>query len=178
LPEDPYLQQAQCAIRLVSAFLDELRGRGRYDDATVIVHADTGLGIGKVGKSPPAGRRSTLGVADRALRDGVQALLMIKRPHRAAPLQVSAAPTQLVDLFPTVLDVLGLTPDYPVDGRSVYTLAPGAPRDVRFGLDPARKYGHDFVEVRIDDPTDLDRSGLTVVGPASDPRTWPAGARP
>jgi hypothetical protein len=178
LPEDPYLQQAQCAIRLVSAFLDELRGRGRYDDATVIVHADTGLGIGKVGKGPPAGGRSTLGVADRALRDGVQALLMIKRPHRAAPLQVSAAPTQLVDLFPTVLDVLGLAADYPVDGRSVYTLPPGTPRDVRFGLDPARKYGHDFVEVRIDDPTDLDRSGLTVVGPASDPRTWPAGARP
>jgi hypothetical protein len=176
--EDPYLQQAQCTIRLVADFLADLRARGRYDQATVIVHADTGLGIGKVGKGPPPPGKSTLGVPDRALRSGIQALLMIKRPQTEGPLQISEVPTQLVDLFPTVLDILDLEPGYPVDGRSIYTLAPGAPRDVRFGLDPSRKYGHEFVEVRIEDPTNLARSPLTVVGPATDPRTWPDGAGP
>jgi hypothetical protein len=176
--EDPYLQQAQCTIRLVAAFLDELRARGRYDDATVIVHADTGLGIGKVGKRPPPLGRSTLGVPNGALLDGIEALLMIKPPHAKEPLRISEAPTQLVDLFPTVLDILDLEADYPVDGRSVYALAAGEPRDVRFGLDPSRKYGHDFLEVRVDDPTDLARSPLTVVGPASEPQTWPDGAAP
>jgi hypothetical protein len=176
--EDPYLQQAQCTIRLVADFLADLRARGRYDQATVIVHADTGLGIGKVGKGPPPPGKSTLGVPDRALRSGIQALLMIKRPQAEGPLQISEVPTQLVDLFPTVLDILDLEPGYPVDGRSIYTLAPGAPREVRFGLDPSRKYGHEFVEVRIEDPTNLARSPLTVVGPATDPRTWPDGAGP
>ena len=170
LPENPYLQQAQCTIRLVAAFLQDLRQRGRYDQATVIVHADTGLGIGRVGKAaPPPGKKSTLGVPNGALLNGVEALLMIKRPHAEAPLQISETPTQLVDLFPTVLDILDLEPDYPVDGRSIYVLEPGVPRDIRFGLDPSRKYGHDFLEVRIEDPTDLARSRLTVIGPASDP---------
>ena len=147
--------------------------------ATVIVHADTGLGIGRVGKAaPPPGRKSTLGVPNGALLKGVGALLMIKRPHAEAPLRISEAPTQLVDLFPTVLDILDLAPDYPVDGRSIYRLEPGEPRDIRFGLDPSRKYGHNFLEVRIEDPTDLARSRLTVIGPATDPATWPAGSTP
>jgi hypothetical protein len=176
LPEDPYLQQARCTLRLVVGFLQELRERGRYDDATVIIHADTGLGLGKVGKSPPPPGRSTLGVPDGALLDGIEALLMIKRPHARAALQISEARTQLVDLFPTVLDILDLEPGYAVDGRSVYELPPDAPRDVRFGLDPSKKYGHNFIEVRVEDPTDLERSRLTVVGPASDPRVWPEGA--
>lgn len=178
LREDPYLQQAQCAVRLVAGFLKHLQDRGRYDAATVIIHADTGLGIGPVGKTPPPLGKSTLGIANSALLHGVEALLMIKGPHAQAPLQISDAPTQLVDLFPTVLDILDLGPDYPVDGRSVYALEPGEPRDIRFGIDPARKYGHDFLEVRIEDPTNLARSGLTVLGPASDQSTWPAGSEP
>ena len=177
LPEDPYLQQAQCTVRLVADFLQHLRDRGRYDAATVIVHADTGLGIGRVGKAPPPPGKNTLGVPNAALLSGVEALLMIKRPHAQAPLQISKVPTQLVDLFPTVLDILDLDAGYPIDGSSVYGLAPGAPRDIRFGLDPTRKYGHDFVEVRIEDPTNLARSKLTVLGPASDPSTWRSGSK-
>ena len=152
--EDPYLQQAQCTIRLVADFLAHLRARGRYDAATVIVHADTGLGIGKVGKGPPPPGKSTLGVADRALLQRHPGAADDQAAAGRGPLQIlGQCRTQLVDLFPTVLDILDLEPGYPVDGRSVYTLAPGAPRDVRFGLDPTRKYGHEFVEVRIDDPS-------------------------
>ena len=169
LPEDPYLQQAQCTIRLVAAFLRRLRDLGRYDAATVIVHADTGLGIGRVGDGPPRPGKSTLGVANADLLNGIEALLMIKRPYATAPLRISEAPTQLVDLFPTLLDVLDLEPAYPTDGRSVYALEPGAARDLRFRIDPSGKYGHDFVEVRVEDPTDLGRSELTVIGRATDP---------
>ena len=33
-------------LRLVAAFFDELRRLGRYDSATIVLHADTGHGIG------------------------------------------------------------------------------------------------------------------------------------
>ena len=45
---------------------------------------------------------------------------MIKRPHAEGPLEILDTPTQLVDLFPTVLDVLDLQPPDEFDGRSVY----------------------------------------------------------
>lgn len=51
-------------------------------------------------------------------------------------------------------------------------MAPGEKREARFAFDPNRKYGHDFVEVRIEDQTDLHNSKLSVLGPATDPASW------
>ena len=82
----------------------------------------------------------------------VDALLMIKRPGAEGQLRVLDTPTQLVDLFPTVMDVLGLEPGYRPDGKSVYAIRPDEPREALFAFDPDRKYGHGFVEVRVDDP--------------------------
>jgi hypothetical protein len=166
---DTYLEQAQCAVRLVAGFLAHLKRIGRYDPATIVVHADTGL-IGRIGKGPPRSEPSTLGVANLDLLKGVDALLMIKRPHATGQLRVLDTRTQLVDLFPTVMDVLGLEPTYQPDGKSVYAIRPDEPREARFAFDPTKKYGHKFVEVRIDDQTDRRRSPLTVIGPAVDGR--------
>ncbi|MGH6921266.1 MAG: hypothetical protein ACREJ0_26610, partial [Geminicoccaceae bacterium] len=54
-----YLEQAQCAVTLVAEFLKELKRLGRYEEATIVVHADTGHGIGGIdGKTRPAGTRT------------------------------------------------------------------------------------------------------------------------
>ena len=164
-----YLEQAQCAVRLVAEFLAHLKRVGRYDPATIVVHADTGL-IGRIGKGPPRSEPSTLGVANLDLLRGVDALLMIKRPHAGGQLRVLDTRTQLVDLFPTVMDVLGLEPSYRPDGKSVYAIRPDEPRDALFAFDPTKKYGHAFVKVRIDDQTDRRGSPLTILGPAVDGR--------
>jgi hypothetical protein len=65
----------------------------------------------------------------------------IERPHASGPLRISTAPTQLVDLYPTVLEILGLESPYRPDGRSAYGMAPGVGRDASFGFDPADKQG-------------------------------------
>ena len=126
--------------------------------------------IGKIGKGPPRSEPSTLGVANLDLLKGVDALLMIKRPQAAGQLRILDTRTQLVDIFPTVMDVLGLEPSYQPDGKSVYAIRPDEPRDALFAFDPTKKYGHAFMEVRVDDQTNRRRSPLTVIGPAVDGR--------
>jgi hypothetical protein len=68
------------------------------------------------------------------------------------------------------MKILGLEPSYRPDGKSVYAIRPDEPREALFAFDPTKKYGHAFVEVRIDDQTNRRRSPLTVIGPAVDRR--------
>lgn len=169
-----YRDQAICSVRLIRDFLDSLKALGRYDDATIIIHADTGAEEGFF--DDPADYRSpatTLGRADNQLLSGVNALLMIKRPGGRGPLRELDRVTQLVDLFPSLADILDLegAVDAPVHGRSIYA-AKDEPRDVRFGFDPDELFGSNFMEVRIETPEDLRRSKLTVVGPALKPANW------
>lgn len=169
-----YLDQAVCSVELIEDFLNHLRTLDRYDDATVIIHADTGAEEGFL--ADPADYRSpgtTLGRPNDRLLSGVNALLMIKRPHERGPLRESDQVTQLVDLFPSLADILDLEEaiDVPVHGRSIYA-ANGEGRDVRFGFDPEELFGDNFIEVRIETPEDLPRSPLTVVGPALEPANW------
>lgn len=171
---DGYLDQAVCSVRLIEDFLNRLQALGRYDDATIILHADTGAEEGFM--ADPVDYRSpgtTLGRADNHLLSGVNALLMIKRPNDLEPLRVSEQVTQLVDLFPTLVDILDLegAVDAPVHGRSIYNHQKDQ-REVRFGFDPDELFGDNFIEVRIDKPEDLQRSSLTVVGPAIVPANW------
>ncbi len=91
---------------------------------------------------------------------------MIKRPRAKGPLAIKQTPTQLVDLFPTILDILDLEAAHGLVGKSVYSIAEGERREARFGFDPTEKHGHDLVEVRIEDQMDLPNSQLTVLGPA------------
>jgi hypothetical protein len=169
---EAYLAQAGCALHLVARFLDQLRALGRYDAATIVIHGDTGSQVGFFDDSVRDDGALTLGWSSYELRSQVSALLAIKPPGASGPLRVHGTPTELVDLFPTLIDLLDLPPpDYPVRGRSVYA-GGGAPREARFGFDPAKRHGSQIVEVRVDDPTRPARSPLTVIGPATDPATW------
>ena len=99
---------------------------------------------------------------------------MIKRPHAAGPLRILDTPTQLVDLYPTLLEILDLEPpDYALHGRSVRA-GRDAPREARFGFDPNKHLGPNVIEFRIEDQSDLRNSDLTVIGPATDPDLWRA----
>jgi hypothetical protein len=172
-PTAGYLVQAECALGLLASFLQELRRLGRYQTATIVIHGDTGDWI-RLGKNTDR-RGKILDYPQASLLSYVQALLMIKRPHAEGPFRILDTPTQLVDLFPTVLDILDLPPPYEFDGRSVYSIREDEPREAHVGFDPDDlTNGRDFVEVRIEDPSELLRSKLTVLGPATDPATWRA----
>ena len=163
-----YLQQVECALRKVTGLLRVLKRLNRYDSATIVLHGDHGSWQ----RFRTRGDRSILGRPRAVLLERAQALLMVKRPRARHRLDVVKRPTQLVDVYPTVFDVLGLEMQpVEVHGRSVY--APDAsPREARFALDPNESTGPNLIEVRIDDPSDLAISDLTVVGPAIDATLW------
>jgi Sulfatase len=164
-----YLEQAECAVTLVADFLEALKRLGRYEPSTVVVHADHGQ---RIRFADRARESRTLDTPDAILLSSINALLMIKRPRAKGPLAIKQTPTQLVDLFPTILDILDLKAARGLVGKSVYSIAEGERREARFGFDPREKHGHDLVEVRIEDQMDLPNSQLTVLGPATDPATW------
>jgi hypothetical protein len=164
-----YLGQAECAVTLAAEFLESLKRLGRYDSSMVVVHADHGQ---RIRFADGARDSRTLDTPDATLLSSVNALLMIKRPHAKGPLEIKGTPTQLVDLFPTILDILDLEAPHDPSGKSVYSIRDDEHREARFGFDPAKKHGHNLVEVRIEDQKDLPNSKLTVLGPATDPATW------
>lgn len=171
-----YLDQSVCSVRLLEGLLTQLRTLDRYDRATIVIHADTGAKEGFFADPPGYQTVSTtLGRPDNELLSGINALLMIKRPHQSAPLRESDLPTQLVDLFPTLLDILDLEDivDDPIHSQSIYE-AKNERRQVRFGYDPhpSKPRGANVIEVRIENPDDLRNSPLTVVGPALEPANW------
>ena len=100
-----YLGQAECALTLAAEFLDQLKRLGRYDSAVIVVHGDHGQ---RIRFADGARNSTTLGTPDATLLSSVNALLMVKRPRAKGPLAIKATPTQLVDLFPTILDVLNV----------------------------------------------------------------------
>ena len=169
-----YLVHAECAVRLAVSFLHRLKQLGRYDAATIVLHSDTGHWTAFEPEQPsdePA--PTTFDQLNRRLLSEVNALLMFKRPHATGPLRILETPTQLVDLYPTLLDILEMDPpDYPLHGHSAYGPDADEPREARFALDPNKHIGPNLMEVRIEDQRDLRNSNLTVIGPANDPDLW------
>jgi hypothetical protein len=169
-----YLDQSTCSVILILDFLEDLKKFGRYDDATILIHADTGAEEGFLADPPDYRSPSrTLGIADNVFLSGANALLMIKKPGSNGELREIEHATQLVDLYPSLLDILDLeTPDnVTIHGRSIYAVEHDE-RDVRISLDPEERWGDNYLDVRIENPLDLARSALTVVGPTVEPAHW------
>ncbi len=102
---------------VVGRFLDDLKERGLYDDALIVVSADHG---------------ETMGDRDYLFGHGVldeiclRVPLMIKLPSSAGGGRRVDQTVQLVDLYSTILDLAGLAHDRPhVHGRSLVPLLRG-----------------------------------------------------
>lgn len=104
-----HLLQLQLVDRLLGELLDKLQAIGIYDDAVVVLMADHGASF-----MP----NTSLRVIQRETFGEIAAIpLFIKRPGEPGG-QVSDRPMESVDIFPTVLDTLGLEPPPDIDGRS------------------------------------------------------------
>lgn len=107
-----HLLQAGAADRLLGHVLEQLHRAGLYRDGLVIVTADHGVAF-----TPGTHRRV---VNSRTLPAIAAVPLFIKYPHRREGV-IDPGPAGLLDVAPTVLDVLGLpVPDH-MDGRSLHT---------------------------------------------------------
>jgi hypothetical protein len=135
-----YYQQVHCAFLRVIEFVDELKRLNRYDDATIIIHADTGHGFrgflskrsgliqGSVKnerkKRKPAFLKNRNGWTDNQIAARSLAFLMIKPARARGSLTYSDVKSQLIDLRPTVQSLIGDVhsgPSAQLEGVSVFS---------------------------------------------------------
>ncbi len=91
--------------------LDGLDALGRLDSMAIVFTSDHGEGFGE----------HSLGHGNSLFEEEVRIPLMLRVPGWEAARR--APPVSLVDLAPTVLDLVGLEPDGPFQGRSLRVLA-------------------------------------------------------
>ena len=123
-----YVDQARCALMVVQALLDRLRTLDLYDRSAIVVTSDHGLGVFPPRDTPPGREGVPSGKSLLRMRLEATPLLLIKPFGAQGPLQLSYAPTSIVDLPATLLDLAGL-PNTPGSGKSALALDPTMPRE-------------------------------------------------
>ncbi len=114
----PYDGEIATADAIVGKFLAFLKARGLYDGAVVILMSDHGEGLGDHGEE----EHGLL-----LYRESLHVPLLVKLPGRRRAGESIARPVGLVDVFPTVLELVGL--DVPRGIAGAPLLAPASPRD-------------------------------------------------
>jgi arylsulfatase len=101
----------------LGAFLDSLKARGIYDEALIVVLADHGETMGAA-EAP-----FSHGVLDEI---GIHVPLIVKLPGNAQRGRRVPQTVQLVDVYPTLLDLIGAHPERKLlNGRSLVPLLEG-----------------------------------------------------
>lgn len=136
-------QQLQTAYadELVGETMDDLRAKGVYDDALIIVTSDHGVSF-----RPDEPMRP---LSEGNVNDIMWTPLLVKVPHQDEA-RVIDSPTASIDVVPTIVDVLGLDTPWDLDGRSV--LGPPRsddwdPRSLAFTYDELEPGDDGFVHV-------------------------------
>ena len=119
---DPYDAEVASADRIVGDLFAELDRLGVYERALVILLSDHGEGLGQHGED----EHGVLLYAST-----LQVPLIVKLPGARYAGRSAAAPVQLIDVFPTVVDLLGLEPPPALPGTSLLRLLDGAPPERR-----------------------------------------------
>src|SRR3954454_8348043 len=117
-PQDPYSGEIAYADASLGAFVDRLRAAHALDRTLVLIASDHGESLGEHGE-----RTHGLFAYESTLR----VPLIMWAPGSIAARAV-AAPARLVDIMPTVADLVG-APIGPTDGRSLRPLAGGEQAD-------------------------------------------------
>jgi arylsulfatase A-like enzyme/tetratricopeptide (TPR) repeat protein len=97
---------------IIGRLLEHLRDRGLYDSATIALFSDHGEGLGDHGEDEH-------GIF--LYRETIQVPLVVKLPRSGGKARHVSTPVQLIDLYPTILDVVGDAPPG-LRGRSLIPL--------------------------------------------------------
>ncbi len=109
----PYDAEIAAADAVVGDLIDELESLGVYDESIIILMSDHGEGLGDHGEAEH-------GVL--LYRESIQVPLIVKLPgQRNGGTRVST-PAQLVDIFPTILELFGQDPVEELSGLSLFAL--------------------------------------------------------
>jgi arylsulfatase A-like enzyme/tetratricopeptide (TPR) repeat protein len=120
----PYDGEIATADAIVGKFLAFLKAKGLYDGAVVILMSDHGEGLGDHGEQ----EHGLL-----LYRESLHVPLLVKLPGRRRAGESIARPVGLVDVFPTVLELVGLEAPPGIAGAPLLAPAAGAqgkPREI------------------------------------------------
>lgn len=135
-----YVDQSKCALNQTIEFLNVLKKQGKYDNSLIVVHSDHGDGHhgfitikdGEI--STTKENRSDFVANSNRTEEWLDArsysLLMIKPPGETDELQISSTPTQLVDLYPTIVDLVS-DDKIEAEGESVFTIDAQTDRSIQ-----------------------------------------------
>jgi len=105
-----YRQQARCVLTGIARFLGRLRELGIYDQTAMVITGDHG-------SNTPEWDMHGVAPNDLYFHPGfygtAQPAFMVKRLHDETPLKFSDRPTEMMDIAPTALDLIGLSGDFP-----------------------------------------------------------------
>jgi arylsulfatase A-like enzyme/Flp pilus assembly protein TadD len=107
--QDPYDGEVAWTDEVVGDFLKDLKTRGIYDDALIIFLSDHGEGLGDHGED------------EHGLflyREAIQIPLIMKLPKSKFAGSTVSSPAQLIDIFPTILERVGLNVDLGRNGTT------------------------------------------------------------
>jgi choline-sulfatase len=138
---DGGVRRADEYVGRLLAVLDEL---GIADSTLVVVTSDHGEEL--EGRFP----RFTAGHGHSLFDELIRVPLVLYDPTRAFPVQRVAAQVRSVDVLPTILDRLGVTPEAAPDGRSLVPLMEGSDRADRFAFSHLDLFGPARASVRAD----------------------------
>ena len=155
-----YLLQLGFVDRLLGDLLRTLEEIGLYDRALVVVTADHGVSF-----RPGRPRRR---VDRRNFADIMSVPLFIKLPHQREG-TLSDRNVELIDILPTIVEVLGLAAPWPMDGSSVFdTAAPQRPEKHLFRGPKRRRLTFGVAE--MDAKYETVRRMAEIFGASSDPQ--------
>lgn len=111
---DPYDGEVATADAILGDFLAELKTMGVYDQAVIVLLSDHGEGLRDHGEQEH-------GIF--LYREALQVPLMIKLPKGERGGSTVKEPAQLLDVFPTLLGLAGLTVPQNLQGHSLFSLS-------------------------------------------------------
>ena len=157
-----HLLQAQYADGLLGTLLARLREVGLYDRSLIIVAGDHGVSFW-----PNESRRS---VAEKNRADILIVPLFVKLPHQQEAV-VSDRNVEIIDIFPTIADVLDAELPWAVDGQS----ALGPPQSERSQKQMFRKVRQDVEHLvfkpGLEELANTVRRKISLFGSGEDPRS-------
>ena len=113
---DPYDGEIAYADEIVGNLFDQLRARGLYHDALIVLLSDHGEGLGEHGE-----QEHGVFLYDEA----IHVPLVMKLPRGRSAGRRVTVPVQHIDLLPTLLDLVGAPAPDVLRGRSLRPLLAG-----------------------------------------------------
>jgi arylsulfatase A-like enzyme len=115
-----YRQEVEFTDRQIGRLIAALRSTGVWEDSLVVFVADHGEGLGDSGR---------FGHVDHLSNDTLRVPLVLAAPGRLTPGKVVSTSVRLIDVLPTVLEMLEVDPPSGMMGETLLSLLEDPGRD-------------------------------------------------